>query len=230
MIISTISKAPVLDGYPDLVRQLVAVKLNNYSKILDSPRFPFKVSLSQFEQGRLFASIQLHKRPWWLLCWPSLSFQSLPLNLYLFSAFNSMHEVPSSVPTKLSDCLFKTCAFSSAMSTPIEDRVKQALGQSYRWFFFELQRDSSGDWSALIQTRDQSIPLDQLITIMVREGFNLTSLPLVIRLATDRYDSLEEELQDLQLDLLQQFPENLIITPGDHHSANVEDLRFKVGL
>lgn len=68
-----------------------------------------------------------------------------------------------------------------------------------------------------------------LITLIRDEAFEINSMPIILRFALERSEGLEEALQALQLDLQERFQGLVIVTPADHQTAYVEQLKFKVG-
>lgn len=226
------SKTPVIDGYPDVLRRLMNITPSDYFKIIDSPMFPYKETQIVSEQDRLFGIYQQRKRPSWLSNLPAVDSRATSLILYLFSRYNSLYENPTG-PVKLSDCLFRTCIFTSSHGISLANRVKEAIQENFRWFYFILNADQQQDsrkWFVWNQTKDQSVWLEELINLIQEEAFSNNSLPVIIRFTLERTEGLDDALQSLQISLIERFQGSVIVSPGNHQTANIEELKFKVGL
>ena len=225
-------KAPALDGYPDLMRRLLTLNFKDYAKILDSPGFPFNTNQQLEEQSRMFAVTQVSGKPWWISKLPALASSSSSLVVYLFSSFNSIYDTPARA-LSLADCLFKTCTFGNSGSTSLENRIREAISEQFRWMYFGIKVEPQVDgpfWNLTTSTGDESYPLLAAIELLLELGFLDSSLPIILRLCLNQIEGLEDHLSDLQETLLTRFHGKVICTPAHHQSATLESLRFKVGI
>lgn len=224
------SGAPVIDGYPEFYSKLVECNNLDYLPVTSATGYPFKSYLPVSQQGKAYTENQIESKPWFL------SQLSEPMNgeselaAYLFSPMNDVVE-SCTTPLKLSECLFKTCRFSSVTGDSLVHRIERALNCDFRWFCLNLSYESTflGDnWRATAITGDPSARIDDLIEHMIENAFSQTSMPVVLRFNLEQSDRASEKLSGLSEHLIATFGSQVVVTPGFYESIEVEKLRFKV--
>jgi hypothetical protein len=229
-IIDHVHSFPVIDGQAGLLPTLLVCANQNYSEIIDSRDFRFSDRQTKSQQVRAYTESQLEKMPWYLSHLSKVFKCDLEIANFLFSSLNDAYS-GSNTPAILSDCLFKTCKFSSTSSKTLLRRVTEALTIGFRWFCLDLDYmalEGKDTWTVQGARGDSEEPIENLINTLVNSGFVSTSMPLILRLCIKDSDTVIEKLQDLSEMLLSTFGSQVIVTPSFIQNTEVEKLRFKV--